>query len=329
MKRLITLVVTLLLVGGCIGTEGTKRKEYVWPESKEKITRIHPPRQEPIATEPSEPGSDLLSRTQEVIGATEFHYTGKYCSQCHEKTPVKGGKIYLKYGGDYNLLCKCHLKTPNSYIHPTDIVPSDKKKTKIPADLPLEKGKLTCLTCHDIYRQCQLRFEDKYSLRGMPYRKTTDFCFKCHDESNYQMLNPHKQLDEKGNIIIDKCLYCHTEKLDVTSEHRDNPKLIGNLGPLCERCHIRLAMRGGGFNHLAKPSAKTMARIKQTEERFGAVLPLDRDGKTTCATCHNPHEKGVIPEGMPAARGAGSPHRLRLPPPMCQWCHKMPITSEK
>jgi hypothetical protein len=163
----------------------------------------------------------------------------------------------------------------------------------------------------------------------MPYRKTTDFCFKCHDESNYQMLNPHKQLDEKGNVIVDKCLYCHTEKLDVKSEHRQDPKLIGNLGPLCERCHIRLAMRGGGFNHLAKPSAKTMAKIKQTEERFGAILPLDRDGRTTCATCHNPHEKGVIPAGLPAARGAGAPHRLRLPQPMCQWCHQMPIIPKE
>ncbi|MEJ2364056.1 MAG: cytochrome c3 family protein [Deltaproteobacteria bacterium] len=329
MKRSIIVVVVWLLVAGCMGTEGTKRKEYVWPESKNKAVRIHPPREEPVTMEPFRPESDLLQRTEELIGATEFHYTGKYCDQCHEKTPVKGGNIYLKYDGDYNLLCKCHLKTPNSYIHPTNIVPSDKKKTKIPADLPLEKGKVTCLTCHDIYRQCQERSVEKYSLRGMPYRKTTDFCFKCHDESDYQMLNPHKQLDEHGNIIVDKCLYCHTEVLDVKKEHHEDPKLIGNLGPLCQRCHIRLAMRGGGFNHLAKPTPEIMAKIKQTEERFGAVLPLDEDGKTTCATCHNPHEKGVIPEGMPAARGAGSLHRLRLPPPMCQWCHQVPTTFEK
>jgi hypothetical protein len=329
MKQLIIVVAVLLLVAGCLRNEDTRRKEYLWPESKNKVTLIHPPREELGTMEPFRPESDLLRRTEELIGATEFHYTGKYCDQCHEKTPVKGGNTYLKYNGDYNLLCKCHLKTPNSYIHPTDVVPSDQKKTKIPADLPLEKGKLTCLTCHDLYRQCQERVVDRYSLRGMPYRKTTDFCFKCHDESEYQMLNPHKQLDEKNNIIIDKCLYCHTEVPDEKKVRREDPKLIGDLGVLCQRCHIRMAMRGGGFNHLAKPTPEIMARIKQTEERFGAVLPLDQDGKTTCATCHNPHEKGVIPEGMPAARGAGSPHRLRLPEPMCQWCHQMPITFEK
>jgi hypothetical protein len=324
MRRKTLLTLLIFILAGCGAADKRPRKSRFGERPGKKsglvITkeqaaeRLHPPQRE----------DDLLRVTELAVGSPEFHYTGKYCDRCHEQIPTAGGKNkYLKYDGDYNLLCKCHLKTPNSYIHPTDVVPSDKKKTKIPPGFPLEGGKLTCLTCHDIYRQCQKREVDRYSLRGMPYRKTTDFCFKCHDQSNYVMLNPHKQLDNKGNIIVDKCLYCHTEKPDVQQNRYDDPKLIGNLAPLCERCHIRMAMRGGSFNHLAKPSGEILAKMRRTEERFGAILPLDRGGRTTCATCHNPHDKGVIPVDKPAARGAGSPHRLRLPAPMCQWCHEM------
>ena len=101
------------------------------------------------------------------------------------------------------------MKTRDSYIHQADVNPSDEKKTKIPPDLPLEDGKVTCLTCHDLYRQCQKQEVDKVSLRGMPYRKATDFCFKCHDQKSYVMLDPHEQLDKKGEIVTEKCLYCH------------------------------------------------------------------------------------------------------------------------
>jgi len=329
MKRLVILTAIFLLLVSCIRTEGTKRKEYLWPESKEKVDRIHPPKTETEGIHTTFEEADLVRATREVTGSPEFHYTGKYCSECHEQTPERGGNKYLKYDGDYNLLCKCHLKTPDSYIHPTDIVPSDKKQTKIPSDLPLEEGKLTCLTCHDLYRQCQERVVDRYSLRGMPYRRTTDFCFKCHDQSNYVMLDPHKQFDEKGEIVKEKCLYCHSEVPDEKQVRREDPKLIGELGVLCQRCHIRMAMRGGGFNHMARPTGGTLAKMTTTEEKFKAILPLDEQGRTTCATCHNPHDKGVISAEKPAAKGAGSTHRLRLPDPMCKWCHRMPITSEK
>jgi hypothetical protein len=329
MKRLIIVPAILLLIVSCIGTESTRRKPYVWPESKNKVDRIHPPKEESATEKPIRQEADILRATQAVVGSTEFHYTGKYCSECHEQIPKRGGDKYLKYNGDYNLLCKCHLKTPDSYIHPTDIVPSDKKQTKIPSDLPLEDGKLTCLTCHDLYRQCQERITDRYSLRGMPYRRTTDFCFKCHDESNYVMLDPHKQFNEKGEMVKEKCLYCHTEVPDERQVRRENPKLIGELGVLCQRCHIRMAMRSGSFNHMARPSSKTLAKMRRTEERFQAILPLDEQGRTTCATCHNPHDKGIISAEKPAAKGAGSTHRLRLPDPMCQWCHQMPITFEE
>jgi len=195
----------------------------------------------------------------------------------------------------------------------------------------LEDGKVTCLTCHDIYLQCQERTFDKISLRGVPYRKATDFCFKCHDQKSYVMFDPHEQLDKKGDIVTDKCLYCHAEEPDENLAYPEDPKLIGGLEILCVRCHFHLArqMLSGRFSHMTRPSAKTVATMKKMEEELRIVLPLDAEGKTTCATCHNPHDKGFISAESPAATGAGSKYRLRLPEPPCIECHDMGINFKK
>jgi hypothetical protein len=302
--------------------EKPERVRSVKPEAdlvrEEKPERIHPVK----------PEADLVRPGKPATIPTEFHYTGKYCEKCHSQTPKRGGKRFLKFDGDYNLLCKCHLKAPDSYIHPTGITPSDEKKTKIPADFPLEDGKVTCLTCHDLYRQCQEQSVDKHSLRGVPYRKATDFCFKCHDQKSYVQLNPHNtQLDEKGKIVTDICLYCHTEVPKEKQARLDDSKLVGDLEVLCQRCHFHMArqMKSQKFSHMIKPTVKTRATMKKMEEELKIVLPLDAEGKTTCATCHNPHEKGVISAESPAATGAGANHRLRLPEPPCIACHEQAI----
>jgi cytochrome c553 len=88
-------------------------------------------------------------------------------------------------------------------------------------------------------------------------------------------------------------------------------------------------MESGKFRHMTRPSAKTVATIKKMEEELRIVLPLDTNGKTTCATCHNPHEKGVISAESPAATGAGSKYRLRLLEPPCVACHEMAMYIKK
>jgi hypothetical protein len=126
-------------------------------------------------------------------------------------------------------------------------------------------------------------------------------------------------------------LYCHAEKPDENRAYPEDPKLVGDLDVLCVRCHFHLArqMQSAEFSHMIKPTAKTIATMKKMEEELRMVLPLDAEGKTTCATCHNPHEKGVISTESPAATGAGSKFRLRLPEPPCIACHEMAMNTQK
>lgn len=252
------------------------------------------------------------------------HYTGKYCRECHAKTPQKGGEIFLKYGGDFNKLCgRCHGNTPGDYLHPVDVVPSEEKRTNIPAELPLRDGKITCSTCHNLYLQCQQSQIKVTSLRGAPYQNRTDLCFKCHKRQEYMMLNAHKQINENGEVVTASCLYCHAEIPAVNKASFKDIKLIGKLAVICQRCHVIAGNHSGNFNHMVKPSAKALAKMKQMEGKFNIILPLDEDGKLTCITCHNPHQRGVIPTERAGAKGADSKFRHRLPGKLCIECHQM------
>jgi len=268
--------------------------------------------------------------TEEYTDKTDIHYTGKYCNACHEKIPQEGGDKFLKFGGDYTELCKCHGYTPGTYIHPVDIVPSAEKKGNIPSDFPLINGKVTCATCHNMYLQCQknprykainLRF-----LRGAPYVSRTTLCFRCHDEKKYTMLDPHNQITEAGAIIVDKCLYCHVEKPDEKHATFKEVKLIGNLEVLCFRCHYKQSQfHPINANHLVTPNSVIKDNMKETEKKFGIILPLNYEGKITCPTCHNPHERGVIPRDRASSKGASEKYRLRLSGvnlQICVACHK-------
>ncbi|MEJ2638363.1 MAG: cytochrome c3 family protein [Desulfosarcinaceae bacterium] len=267
---------------------------------------------------------DLNFENAELTADTNIHYTGKYCNECHQPIPSPGGDRHLRFDGDYDLLCRCHGESPDVQIHPFDITPSVEKKKRMPPDFPLENGKLTCLTCHDIYRQCQKRLFERNSLRGAPYAQRTDFCYRCHSRENYAPTDPHRQLNENAEIVIGTCLICHTEKPDEKHATFKDVTLIGNIETLCRRCHHIAGNHSGNVDHMGLiPSVEGLKKIKAVEAKYHTRLPLDEKGRMTCITCHNPHAKGVIPEGRPGAKGAGSKYRHRLPDNLCQECHQM------
>ncbi|GBE40896.1 doubled CXXCH motif [bacterium BMS3Bbin09] len=152
-----------------------------------------------------------------------------------------------------------------------------------------------------------------------PSRKI-DVCFKCHQKNNYRICDPHTQINENGKIIVEKCLYCHQEKPDekvaAFDKYRSEVKFNRNIEMICVGCHSGTQYQNAhplNANHLRKPSDEMLSMMKRTEKQFDIILPLNLDGKIMCATCHNPHQKGVIPEERGAAGGASEKNRIRLP----------------
>ena len=61
--------------------------------------------------------------------------------------------------------------------------------------------------------------------------------------------------------------------------------------------------------------------MQVTEIIYSTILPLDDEVKITCVTCHNPHEKGVIPLDRDSAQGAGELFKQRFSTILCKACH--------
>ncbi len=260
---------------------------------------------------------------------TDIHFNSRYCLECHERRPISRSETFLKYGGDPNKLCWCHYVSNRTHIHPADFAPAKESQVKIPDGFPLRDGKVSCTTCHDIVVQCRDSREDKILrkgqmfLRGAPHKTRTSICFQCHDKTRYTKYNPHIQLNNNGEVIKQKCFYCHSELPDEKKTGYEDAKLIGNFGALCMGCHYQSSKQTMHARHLRKPSNEVLAQINRMQTEFNIVLPRDQDGQITCVTCHNPHQKGLIPDTRAGAKGAGEKHRQRLTENICLRCHPM------
>ena len=229
---------------------------------------------------------------------------------------------------DTDALClRCHMNEKNRIeIHPSGIAAHKGAVQKVPADFPLLDGHLACITCHDHRVPCTRDpargIPDPLFLRGGPYMKPWEICFRCHDATRYEVFDVHDQIDERGAIREATCTYCHRPR----DPDADPATLVGEpLEPNCISCH-RIVPHPAGTNHLRRPPRRERENLVRVSRQNNLYLPLNPQGEIYCCTCHNPHEKGVLDPETPAARGAEGPeprdHRLRaFHEQICLVCH--------
>jgi predicted CXXCH cytochrome family protein len=283
----------------------------------------------------------------EQIPDPHWREDGDGCRACHRGTPgEKDAKLLTR---DINGLCNnCHdTVSVHNYIHAVGMEPSAEKRERMPESfrqaVKRGGGVVTCIACHDLPMQCKKeRFAEKglnpRFFRGGPYQARTDLCFNCHNPTHYERLNPHDQISDEGELNTQRCLVCHS----VTPNRRDAKSIddvsfnvTDDLTKLCTGCHpwrphpggawARFApgSNGEGPNHLVKPPEAILQRLKESVAKWDIVLPLDPStGRIFCATCHNPHERGVQRHAR-ADRGADGYKRLRETGrmPICTHCH--------
>lgn len=257
------------------------------------------------------------------------HWTGTFCLACHDKPPKKGEPVSFLFDGDFVQVCnRCHeTEEAAADIHPVDFEVPDYILETMPADFKLSEGNvITCVTCHDLTYQTTInnpmRDKNPKFLRGGPYLDRSDICYECHQRETYERMSPHNQLDENGEIMEEKCLFCHSSRPDVEVVGIDKVKFTGNPAEYCYGCHQgkEEGHPVGTTHNGVEPTEDRIKCIKKTEKKFKALMPLF-DDKVFCGTCHNPHQKGVL-KGA-AARGAGAASRLRFSAgyQICVACH--------
>jgi len=260
------------------------------------------------------------------------HWQAGECQACHQGEPSAST---LRSEGDINALCgSCHeTDLVEAYIHAVGMEPPKPFLERMPeafsSAVARGGGKVTCIACHDLPMQCkeERRGEQERNprfFREGPYRSRTELCFKCHDAEEYTRHNPHDQISESGELNSEQCFYCHNATPD-----RENASSIDDvtfsieedLSQLCTRCHI-WSPHPVGAEHLVVPTLQTKRRMRRRSKAAGAMMPLDpNSGKIICATCHNPHERGVQLYDR-AGNGADAPQRLRMEGMViCLSCH--------
>ena len=222
-------------------------------------------------------------------------FTGK-CNLCH--VGLKDPSILTH---EPNYLCvSCHADNVER-SHPSDIVPV---KT-LPAQYPLFKGKMVCVTCHFPHRR-QASETDIASGPGLntvdpgPYLLRADtagkvFCFSCHQGSfvseeidshavSYKKAHTRSIDYDKKELIDDnsrECLSCHDGTLSTEAgaqvrglswEHNKNIGLSHPIGVDYESVYM------------SKP------REYHPPERLDNRIVLV-NGKIACETCHNHYSR--------------------------------------
>jgi len=149
-------------------------------------------------------------------------------------------------------------------------------------------------------------------------------------------LNPHDQIDDEGYILWSKCLICHPEVPNIKeAKSIADVKLRfeEDVKQGCFRCHpermhpggewVGATMHGkpGAPNHWIKPPEAIAKTIEKSVKAFDTIMPFEpKTDKIFCATCHNPHERGLL-IGK-ADKGADYEWRLRSGGgPICLYCH--------
>jgi hypothetical protein len=251
------------------------------------------------------------------------------CVFCHRSgDPSASGTMQpFADGVDPSSFClDCHHYETDH--HPINIVPGKEYAKSSMQSFPLFDGQIRCLTCHQAHADPgQKKLDAPFKLlRGGPYADVREQCFKCHYQERYAEIDPHVMLTANNAVRNIKgqpvCLVCHEGKPDPGGDPAD-VRFRAGVAFLCWRCHASMMGTFMGKHFDVKPKQATMESLKRTEVFQTIELPLSRDNRLTCSTCHNPHQEGVILSSA-AAAGADARRKLRMPKSeLCSACHKI------
>lgn len=249
------------------------------------------------------------------------HFDATRCDACHV---MSNGRPQTIPPERVDALClTCH--DGNSAVaeaHPIGRI-AETPQTRLPPDRPVVDGRITCLTCHDIRRQCDNPVPPPGNtalVRGHDPLDPMSTCKQCHTAPTWR-INPHQGAIAGANSPVAGCGYCHTLEtispgesepdargVDANALGRVHVQLRDQTTRLCLNCHAMHA-DPAPQGHLqqripasilsamsvapAMPApAAADAAAAPADPASATLLPLE-NGAITCATCHNPHPPGA------------------------------------
>ncbi len=183
----------------------------------------------------------------------------------------------------------CHEQV-RSLSHPVDVYPS----SSVPGHLPLENGRLSCLTCHDLGAG-----EGAALLRIDPGAAPAALCTQCHDAARGGRGEAHALATGRAHLASssrrggssspgtrfdgesERCMSCHDGTVASEGAVRTGPpgpmnamRLIGGQHP------IGVTHRSRGIGDHLVPAIRLDPAIRLY------------DGRVGCGSCHSPYAEG-------------------------------------
>ena len=223
----------------------------------------------------------LLSVVAFTNSDSPHAFTESECKDCHIDADNSPKNLI---DSETKLCARCHKRTIRASSHPVDVVP---QIAKIPSDMPLRNGKITCSTCHNIHADATLVFgERSYFLR----RPTTDmrfFCITCHEENRSRP--GHKELITLAHMGGQYISVDPSEPLDPLSIE-------------CIGCHDGSTAPTAGYTlgegiwrHSSGEGHPIGVHYRTARMQRGGLAPITElpkkirffGGKIGCGTCHD------------------------------------------
>ena len=258
------------------------------------------------------------------------------CVSCHQKNGLAEKKILSDYSHPYNESIKDKGMNPDLPVFST-----------AGRRVPLDKGFLSCPTCHDPHKGRKVQPDGEVAAGDKFLRfankPSPGLCRQCHQAESRVELTDHDLLSAGSKAVniqgqspaeSGTCGVCHlihkadNEKLwALDSENRARQPAEG----VCLACH------NSEGTAATKVLGKRSHPVDITPRRLGmkTTLPLYNKkgekgevGMVTCLTCHNPHqwdpEKEVV-DRVVGLEGDGNNSFLRAKSAassiLCAKCH--------
>lgn len=222
---------------------------------------------------------------QPLSGAVRgFHeFAPDQCGWCHFSPESRGKPPGLR--PVVSPACaRCHNDRDDAFSHPVNILPD----TALPADMPLEEGRMACLTCHFAHPETS----EKSVRNGNLLRKRgqgAHFCAHCHGlrSADHRVFEPAHRASIRNRYhsgTLDpyslQCMECHDSHITrvsrTTGGGRWQPFDISRQNHPVGISYLQTAAR---FPRAFAPAAALPRQLRLYDDQIG------------CGTCHSAYSK--------------------------------------
>ena len=153
-----------------------------------------------------------------------------------------------------------------------------------------------CLDCHEDYIKTFAKTKHARYFKIKLGKSLAESCESCHGPASAHVAEP--DFDKKRSTIVSFktiapaqknqiCLQCHERQ--ITLHWKGSVHEMANVS--CDKCHYVMGRKSKRRLFIKEDSKKacfTCHKDKRARMLRSAHMPL-REGKMSCASCHNPH----------------------------------------